>query len=198
MNVAPDQTIILGLQIFLDHRSLSSISTNQQILMTRLVLIMRYVEFPRVTGVQLALQHSCCLCCCCSNLAIARLPLDCTVGLQIKKLFILPSLSSSSSWSQQVQFSGHSRTLWSFPILITRSKNWSTAGYRRAKWALRWFETVRHFSLQPPELGKVYCTLCCELLTRQGGIVLLSGKLLPTHQLCLVPFHAMCWNSILI
>ena len=25
MNVAPDQTIILGLQIFLDHRSLSSI-----------------------------------------------------------------------------------------------------------------------------------------------------------------------------
>ena len=32
MNVAPDQTIILGLQIFLDHRSLSSIG--QKILMT--------------------------------------------------------------------------------------------------------------------------------------------------------------------
>ena len=32
MNVAPDQTIILGLQIFLDHRSLSSI--DQKILMT--------------------------------------------------------------------------------------------------------------------------------------------------------------------
>ena len=32
MNVATDQTIILGLQIFLDHRSLSSI--NQKILMT--------------------------------------------------------------------------------------------------------------------------------------------------------------------
>ena len=31
MNVAPDQTIILGLQIFLDHRSLSSI--DQKILM---------------------------------------------------------------------------------------------------------------------------------------------------------------------
>ena len=31
MNVAPDQTIILGLQIFLDHRSLSSIG--QKILM---------------------------------------------------------------------------------------------------------------------------------------------------------------------
>ena len=30
MNVAPDQTIILGLQIFLDHRSLSSI--DQEIL----------------------------------------------------------------------------------------------------------------------------------------------------------------------
>ena len=33
MNVAPDQTIILGLEIFLDHRSLSSI--DQQILMTQ-------------------------------------------------------------------------------------------------------------------------------------------------------------------
>ena len=32
MNVVPDQTIILGLQIFLDHRSLSSI--DQKILMT--------------------------------------------------------------------------------------------------------------------------------------------------------------------
>ena len=32
MNVAPNQTIILGLQIFLNHRSLSSI--NQKILMT--------------------------------------------------------------------------------------------------------------------------------------------------------------------
>ena len=32
MNVAPDQTIVLGLQIFLDHRSLSSI--NQKVLMT--------------------------------------------------------------------------------------------------------------------------------------------------------------------
>ena len=32
MNAAPDQTIILGLQIFLDHRSLSSI--DQKILMT--------------------------------------------------------------------------------------------------------------------------------------------------------------------
>ena len=32
MNVAPDQTIILGQHIFLDHRSLSSI--DQQILMT--------------------------------------------------------------------------------------------------------------------------------------------------------------------
>ena len=32
MNVAPNQTIILGLQIFLDHRSLSSI--DQKILMT--------------------------------------------------------------------------------------------------------------------------------------------------------------------
>ena len=31
MNVAPDQTIILGLQIFLDHRSLSSIG--QKVLM---------------------------------------------------------------------------------------------------------------------------------------------------------------------
>ena len=31
MNVAPDQTIILGLQTFLDHRSLSSI--DQKILM---------------------------------------------------------------------------------------------------------------------------------------------------------------------
>ena len=104
----------------------------------------------------------------CSNLATARLPLNCTLGLQIKKLFILSSLSSSCCL-QQVQFSGHSRTLWSFPILITRSKNWSTAGYRRAKWALRWFETVRHFSLQPPELGKVYCTLCCELLVSKSG-----------------------------
>ena len=28
MNVAPDQTIILGLQIFLDHRSLSSADQN--------------------------------------------------------------------------------------------------------------------------------------------------------------------------
>ena len=34
MNVAPDQTIILGLEIFLDHRSLSSI--DQEILMTSL------------------------------------------------------------------------------------------------------------------------------------------------------------------
>ena len=32
MNVAPDQTIILGLQIFLDHRSLNSV--DQKILMT--------------------------------------------------------------------------------------------------------------------------------------------------------------------
>ena len=156
MNVAPDQTIILDLQIFLDHRSLSSI--HQQILITLLVLIMRYVELledlEQVVFVRLAVQHSCCLRCCCTNLAIARLPLDCTFGLQIKKLFILSSLSSSCCL-QQVQFSGHSRTLWSFPILITRSKNWSTAWYRRAKWALRWFETVRHFSSQPPELGKV-------------------------------------------
>ena len=32
MNIAPDQTIILGIQIFLDHRSLSLI--DQKILMT--------------------------------------------------------------------------------------------------------------------------------------------------------------------
>ena len=113
MIVAPDQTMILGVQIFLNHRSLSSIY--QQILITLLVLIMRYVEFledlEQLVFVRLAVQHSCCLCCCCTNLAIARLPLDCTVGLQIKKLFILPSLSSSSCCSQRVQFSGHSRTL---------------------------------------------------------------------------------------
>ena len=37
MNVAPDQTIILGLHIFLDHRSLSSI--DQKILMSSYVIL---------------------------------------------------------------------------------------------------------------------------------------------------------------
>ena len=37
MNLAPDQTIILGLQIFLDHRSLSSID-QKNLMTTRAVL----------------------------------------------------------------------------------------------------------------------------------------------------------------